>query len=161
MNHTSHHSKKNRITEADYPDIKRRYEAGESMPSIARSYRRHPSVILHHIQKMGLSRDRNGSANPKSPTEVKAEEEEYKRTRCAVLQCQYKKYGQGLCRRHYILTFSRAQENNIIDKDGFIVRRPLLNQVPMVGPVFVCDHKTSRCECINPGKHYKEYKDDA
>ncbi len=120
------------ITEKDYPDITKRFMAGDTIESIANLYKCEYNAILYHVHKMKLVRDL--------------------RHKCGVSYCTRAVSEKGMCSHHQGYKL-RAPE----DLNHLIPIRPFDKYATKEPDAPPCDHTTSRCECINKGMYYKEY----
>ncbi len=124
------------IDESSYPDIRMMYERGESINAIARAYEKDHSVINYHLKKMGAWHSPTRLLKP--PKRVIE-----KKVVCDADGCEKRPVGRGLCRNHYNLAWKYHRLPNVsLGYNPYPIR---------------CDHSTSRCQCINPGRDYRQY----
>lgn len=127
------------IKPSHYPDIRSRYEGGESMLSISRVYNKDHSVIIYHLKKMGAWRP-----HAEMPARIHLLPKIRKvriRKLCIVEGCPSPYQARGLCNNHYVMWRRR----------GTTVAMPPKIDAERPAPI-PCDHKSPRCECLNPGK---------
>lgn len=131
------------LTKTDLHHIKRRYEAGESLGSLGKAYKKDHTTILYHLKNMGVElRGKN-------------------KFMCEEPGCRKSVVVEGYCVKHNSLVYVNRAE----DLNHLVPRRPLfmgmspeaLEEKLHPTPVRRCDHTRSDCACINPGKYYNEY----
>lgn len=133
---------KQRITEADYPEIQKRYENGESLSFIGRAFNgKDRSTILFHLKKMGIWKKGEHvvittAQHKKDPIHLCIEE-----------NCSKESLGgRGYCHNHYMKHWEKGEFSSD-SGDPYST---------------FCDHSTNRCQCINTGKSgYNAYLREA
>lgn len=122
-----------------YPDIKKRYEAGESTVSIGKSYGdKDHTTILYHLRKMGAWKRRDNTIK----RERGVNPDKIKDLPCSVEGCEKRARTRGMCQTHYMNWWLRNGR--------------------AVEAVVRCEHKDSRCECVNRGKlNYAAYLEES
>lgn len=128
------------IRSEHYPDIRRRYEAGESTISIGKFYdNKDHTTILYHLRKMGVWKRRGKVVKKERGVNVDAIAD----LPCSFEGCAKMARTRGLCQGHYMSWYQR---------NG----REVETAIPR------CEHKDSRCECVNLGKaNYNAYVTEA